>query len=334
MRKRPIGYSTDCLVSAMTKRMTTLELVAATVATLEGFEILDVLGLAIKNAQAHLRERELIAETMDDSNWFAAFDDEVDAIRETEDAFFADLYSGSSRTRGVLDPGDEWLRQPGSATLHLIGNMLQPVMTQALLSTLLNESLDKALEYVSESDEERLPYRLIVVLDEMANLAPVRRIETYFATVRSARIQIIAVLQSLSQAVTLLGPHIATTLMVSATTKLYLSGLTDADLVGDLSSLGGTQHIDLNDLDNLSVTSLISGHDLVTLQAPNAKTGAPGEGIFLGSGGFVRVEVPFWALTPPFEDRGVLMPQHRAAMDALKKPKGRFASWAMKLQDS
>ena len=84
----------------------------------------------------------------------------------------------------------------------------------------------------------------------------------------------------------------------------------------------------------LRFTSLISGHDLVTLQAPNAKTGAPGEGIFLGSGGFVRVEVPFWALTPPFEDRGVLMPQHRAAMDALKKPKGRFASWAMKLQDS
>lgn len=212
----------------------------------------------------------------------------------------------------------EWIRTEGSSALFLIGNMHEEGMTRSLFAPALSELLHEAAEFANEHDDERLPFQLVIVGDELANLAPIEDLEKWFATFRSAGIQFLAIAQSFAALEQVYSPTKARILLDTSAAVVVLSGINDPDLIKDLNAMGGSKRIELND-DNVTTHALIEGQQLMALRAPNAKTGAPGNAIMVMNGGVAMISVPLWTTEARYDDRGTVMPQHRSATEKLRE---------------
>ncbi len=104
---------------------------------------------------------------------------------------------------------------------------------------LLGELLDDAFEAAQRRGGE-LPKRLLVVLDEAANIAPLGDLPTYASTAAGVGITLVTIFQDLAQvktrwhdaAPTVLSNHIA---------KMFLSGISDRDTLDLVSALTGDE---------------------------------------------------------------------------------------------
>jgi hypothetical protein len=211
----------------------------------------------------------------------------------------------------------EWIRAEEGSALFLIGNMREKGMTRSLLAPALEELLIEAAEYANEHDDERLPFRLIIFADELANLAPIEDLQEWFATNRSARIQFIAVFQSYAQAELVYSPAVARTLLDASAAIVVLSGVNDPDLIRDLNTMGGSKRVELND-GNVTTHALIEGQQLMELRRPNSKTGKSGQALMIMTGGVAEIEIPIWTMEKRYDDRGEVMPQHKEATEKLR----------------
>src|SRR6266540_1116659 len=82
---------------------------------------------------------------------------------------------------------------------------------------------------------------LLLMLDEAANIAPLRRLDTYASTLASQGVQLVAVFQDLAQVRRCYGNQ-ANTILTNFLTKILMAGTTDRELLDLLTHLLGKQH--------------------------------------------------------------------------------------------
>jgi len=220
-------------------------------------------------------------------------------------------------TNPNFDPKD-WIRSDRSAALFLIGNMREKGMTRSLLATLLQEILSEAMTCAMEYEDEKLPYRLVILADELPNLAPIVGIEEYLSTGRKHRIQIVLVGQSLGQFQKIYGRELTRTFLVTSQFTLIFSGMSDPELINDLGTIGGNKQISLDDDGHPILSSLIAGQHMTALRPPNSRTGRPGDAILITSGAVAMVQIPFWTLDHRYDSRGTVMPQFAETTEMLR----------------
>jgi hypothetical protein len=221
----------------------------------------------------------------------------------------------------------DWVRRGGGAALFMVGNTQEKGMTRSLLATALHELLNEANGFAREYDDERLPYRLIVLGDELANLCPLPDLSEFFSTARSTRIQIMGVFQSYGQIEDVYGREIARVLFDASIATVILSGISDPQLINTLSTIGGSQRVELNE-DSVTARPLLEGHDITALRPPDPTTGDPGDALLIMSGGIAKLKVPFWSLEPRYHERGELLPQYETSMATLRQQAHPFqAAW-------
>jgi hypothetical protein len=232
--------------------------------------------------------------------------------------------------RATKDPNfmpRDWVRKEGSDALFLVGNMKEKGMTRSLLATALHELLTEANDFANEHNDERLPYRLIVLGDELANLCPIPDLQEFYTTARSTRIQIIGVFQSYGQIEDVYGRETARILFDASVCTMFLSGITDHQLIGILSTIGGSQRIELNE-GSVSARPLIEGQYITAMRAPDVFTGAPGDALLLMSGGIAEATIPFWVLDKRYDERGEVQAQHKENTDLMRRNANKYkAMW-------
>ncbi len=135
----------------------------------------------------------------------------------------ATLLDGKSRTLYVVSPSHEQRR-------------LRP-----LFETLLQSMINRAFEVSSESGEALDP-PLLVVLDEAANIAPLRDLDTLASTAASHGIQLVSVFQDLAQISTRYGER-AQTVVNNHRAKIVLSGISDTQTLQYASNLLGDEEV-------------------------------------------------------------------------------------------
>lgn len=133
------------------------------------------------------------------------------------------LLDGSSRTLYVVSPSHEQRR-------------LRP-----LFETLLQTVINYAFEFSSKKGKPIDP-PLLVVLDEAANIAPLRDLDALASTAASHGIQLVSVFQDLAQISTRYGER-AQTVVNNHRAKIVLSGISDTQTLEYASRLLGDEEV-------------------------------------------------------------------------------------------
>jgi type IV secretion system protein VirD4 len=127
-------------------------------------------------------------------------------------------------------------------SLYLCGPSHEQHRVQTLFATLVSVVVDAALRRVHETGRPLDP-PLLVVLDEAANIAPVRDLDSLASTGAAAGIQLVTVCQDLAQLVARYGAERARTIANNHRAKLVLSGVSDLSTLDLVSGLAGEQAV-------------------------------------------------------------------------------------------
>ncbi len=128
------------------------------------------------------------------------------------------------------------LREGG--TLYLCGPSHEQHRVQGLFAALVASAVAAAIERVSATGGPLHP-PLLLVLDEAANIAPVRDLDTLASTGAGLGLQLVTVCQDLAQLATRYGNERARTIANNHRAKLLLSGVSDLTTLDLLSGLAG-----------------------------------------------------------------------------------------------
>ena len=144
----------------------------------------------------------------------------------------------SSSTRGSPDIESRWLLDGGAHTLYLCASGREQRRLRPVFVALLEEMIEAA--YV-ESGIRGAPLDppLLIVLDEVANIAPLPDLDVLASTAAGHGIQLITILQDLAQAHDRWGRERAETIVNNHRGKLLGAGLTDERALAWASRLLG-----------------------------------------------------------------------------------------------
>jgi type IV secretion system protein VirD4 len=156
---------------------------------------------------------------------------------ETVLAPYEDPLVARSAERPDIDP-DRLLE--GGHTLYLCGPAHEQARVQGVFSALVSAVINAAVERVHGSGRPLDP-PLLVVLDEVANIAPLRDLDTLASTAAGMGIQLVTVCQDLAQLTSRYGPERARTIANNHRAKVILSGIGDVGTLDTLSGLAGEQ---------------------------------------------------------------------------------------------
>jgi type IV secretion system protein VirD4 len=126
--------------------------------------------------------------------------------------------------RSDIDAGD--LLSGGKDALYLCAPVREQRRLRPVFVALLEEILDRAYELSSRLGKPLDP-PLLVVLDEVANIAPLPDLDTLVSTAAGHGIQFVTVLQDLAQAYDRWGQERANTLINNHRARLFGAGLSD-----------------------------------------------------------------------------------------------------------
>lgn len=121
-------------------------------------------------------------------------------------------------------------------TLYLCAPAHEQRRLQPLFATLVNQLLHAAYERAARS---RLDPPLLVVLDECANIAPIRELGNLAATAASHGIQLVTVFQDMSQIDAVYGRDRTPTIVNNHRARLALTGIADERTLSYLERLVG-----------------------------------------------------------------------------------------------
>ncbi|MDA8046433.1 MAG: type IV secretory system conjugative DNA transfer family protein [Actinomycetota bacterium] len=130
----------------------------------------------------------------------------------------------------------------GSGTLYLCGPSHEQARVQGLFAALVSTVIATAVSEVGRSGRPLEP-PLLVVLDEAANIAPIRDLDTLASTAAGLGIQLVTVCQDLSQLAARYGQERARTIANNHRAKLLLSGVGDLQTLDLVSGLAGEQAV-------------------------------------------------------------------------------------------
>ena len=200
---------------------------------------------------------------------------------ETVLAPFEDPVVAESTEASVVDPAS--LVQRGG-TLYLCGPSYEQARLQGLFAALVSAVVAAAVEAANRSGRALEP-PLLLVLDEAANVAPLRDLDTLAATGAGLGIQLVTICQDLSQFTTRYGEDRARTIANNHRAKLVLSGVADLATLDLVSGLAGEHAVreetltaDLRD-GRRTRSSAVAYRRLVP--ADELRRTPPGEGVLI-----------------------------------------------------
>jgi type IV secretion system protein VirD4 len=130
----------------------------------------------------------------------------------------------------------------GEHTLYLSGPAHEQTRVQGVFCGLVASVVNAAVERVHRQGHPLYP-PLLVVLDEVANIAPLRDLDTLASTAAGMGIQVVTVCQDLAQLATRYGTDRARTIANNHRAKVILSGIGDVGTLDTLSGLAGDQAV-------------------------------------------------------------------------------------------
>lgn len=144
-------------------------------------------------------------------------------------------FSSVKRSSNLSDPrrafnSREFLRQPG--THYVVGSSKASERLMGLyvahLTEIIQEAIDEAKRLKRLHGQDTvLPYQLVLLLEEVAQLASLPNLPNLLSEVRQYGIRIFFVFQDYSQVLKKYGPHGAANIMNNAGTQLFLGGQND-----------------------------------------------------------------------------------------------------------
>jgi type IV secretion system protein VirD4 len=152
---------------------------------------------------------------------------------------FEDPVVAASTSRSDFEPG---LILDNAGTLYLCGPSHEQHRVQGLFSALVSAVVAAAVRRVSESGHALDP-PLLVVLDEAANIAPIRDLDTLASTAAGMGIQLVTVCQDLAQLAARYDHERARTIANNHRAKILLSGVSDLVTLDLISGLAGEQAV-------------------------------------------------------------------------------------------
>ena len=132
--------------------------------------------------------------------------------------------------------------QTGRATMHLLSK--EGAGTAAPVVTALVDRLLEIAEMLAQADGGRLEPPVVAVLDEAANICPIRTLPQLYSHYGSRGIQVLTMLQSYQQGVGVWGEQGMQALWSAATIKLVGAGVDDHEFLNKVSGLIGDHHVE------------------------------------------------------------------------------------------
>lgn len=157
---------------------------------------------------------------------------------ETILAAFADPAVATSAEQADIQP--EQLLDGAAHTLYICAPLHEQDRLRPLFTALIQHVLVTAYEHAAVSG--RLDPPLLLVLDEAANIAPLRDLAQVASTAAGLGIQLVTVWQDRAQITARYGQN-AATVFNNHRAKLVLSGITDAATTGDLAQVIGDTEV-------------------------------------------------------------------------------------------
>ncbi len=133
------------------------------------------------------------------------------------------------------------LLEGGANTLYVVSPSHEQKRLRPLFETLLQTVINHAYE-VSSRTGRPLDPPLLIVLDEAANIAPLRDLDTLASTAAGHGIQLVSVFQDLAQISTRYGER-AQTVVNNHRAKIVLSGISDTQTLEYASRLLGDEEV-------------------------------------------------------------------------------------------
>jgi type IV secretion system protein VirD4 len=127
-----------------------------------------------------------------------------------------------------------------NGSLYLCGPSHEQHRVQGLFAALVSAVVAQAIGVVNEAGR-RLDPQLLLVLDEAANIAPIRDLDTLASTGAGFGIQIVTVCQDLAQLAARYGSERSRTIANNHRAKVLLSGVSDMSTLDLISGLAGDQ---------------------------------------------------------------------------------------------
>jgi type IV secretion system protein VirD4 len=139
------------------------------------------------------------------------------------------------------DIAPEVLLNGGSGTLYVVSPSHEQRRLRPLFETLLQTVINYAFELSSRNGKPLDP-PLLVVLDEAANIAPLRDLDALASTAASHGIQLVSIFQDLAQISSRYGER-AQTVVNNHRAKILLSGISDTQTLEYASRLLGDEEV-------------------------------------------------------------------------------------------
>ena len=130
----------------------------------------------------------------------------------------------------------------GPATVHLLSK--EGAGTAAPVVTALVDRILEIAELVAQAGGGRLEPPVVAVLDEAANICPIRALPQLYSHYGSRGIQVLTMLQSYQQGAGVWGEQGMQALWSAATIKLVGAGVDDHSFLQKLSGLIGDHHVE------------------------------------------------------------------------------------------
>jgi type IV secretion system protein VirD4 len=204
----------------------------------------------------------------------------------------ASAMSAELRGKNLLDGG--W------HTAYLCAPAHEQRRLQPLFATLVQEIIAGAYERTTESGKPLDP-PLLLVLDECANIAPLRDLATLASTGAGQGIQLVSVFQDIAQIYAVYGRDLAPTIVSNHRAKVILSGIADPQTFAYVTRLLGHEQVPLTSSTSgahgQSMTQSITYRDLAP--ANLLREMRPGHGVLVyGHLAPARITLRVW-----FKDR-------------------------------
>ncbi|MDQ6836794.1 MAG: type IV secretory system conjugative DNA transfer family protein, partial [Actinomycetota bacterium] len=126
----------------------------------------------------------------------------------------------------------------GGHSLYLCGPSHEQARVQGLFAALVSSVVAAAVDQVHRQGHPLDP-PLLVVLDEAANIAPLRDLDTLASTAAGMGIQLVTICQDLAQLAARYGPERSRTMANNHRAKVVLSGISDLTTLDLVSGLAG-----------------------------------------------------------------------------------------------
>jgi type IV secretion system protein VirD4 len=164
----------------------------------------------------------------------------VYATAETVLAAYAD--PGVLASAETSDLRAEELLDGGAHTAYICAPAHEQRRLQPLFATLVQEITARAYEHATQTGKPLDP-PLLLVLDECANIAPLRELTTLASTGSGQGIQLISVFQDMAQITAVYGRDDAPTIVSNHRAKVILSGIADPRTLEYVAGLLGDEQV-------------------------------------------------------------------------------------------